>query len=89
MWHMSQARPVDLTAFTPPERLAWIRREVFRVTQGELAERVSAAGCQTTQTTISNVESGRRSPGLALALALEQVAGIPAKDWVESRREVA
>jgi transcriptional regulator with XRE-family HTH domain len=80
---MSQVPPVDLDSMAPAKRLALVRLQVLHLSQRGLADLIEEkTGRRTGQYTIANVESGRRKPGLSLALALEEVAGIPAKAWI-------
>lgn len=50
-------------------------------TQGWIASRIGV-----TQQTVSALLAGDGSPSLELALAIERVFGIPAREWLPSRK---
>lgn len=58
------------------ERLRYIRERILGISQSELGRRVGS-----TKGTIANIESGRYTPSLRLAAALEPETGIPARDF--------
>lgn len=78
---------VDLDQMPPRRRLALVRDQVLHLTQAALAQKISDAGCHVKAATIANIETGRRNPGLHLALALSKVTGIPPEAWVAKAEE--
>lgn len=64
-------------------------RELLRAWRGDRTLIQAAPSLDCNPSTLSLIETGKRQPGLALAIRIRDVVGIPVEAWGEAKAERA